>query len=159
MKASLISVAVAAAIVAWAPISLAREAVALPGVVGAEGELNGVDTTGGATLTITDGQNINTNNDLGGAFTTDSDNTGDLLFLGDSTVTGSTGQPGVLFSLAKKPGVNTLALIERVAAQRQGVVRDAALANCRVCDASSIHQRSHRHGGRKQRLPPYGAAP
>lgn len=97
MKASLISVAVAAAIVAWAPISLAREAVALPGVVGAEGELNGVDTTGGATLTITDGQNINTNNDLGGAFTTDSNNTGDLLFLGDSTVTGSTGQPGVLF--------------------------------------------------------------
>ena len=97
MKISLISVAVAAAIVAWAPVSLAREAVALPGVVGAEGELNGVDTTGGATLTITDGQNINTNNDLGGAFTTASHNTGDLLFLGDSTVTGSTGQPGVLF--------------------------------------------------------------
>lgn len=97
MKASLISVAVAAAIVAWAPISLAREAVALPGVVGAEGELNGVDTTGGATLTISDGQNINTNNDLGGAFTTASHNTGDLLFLGDSTVTGSTGRPGVLF--------------------------------------------------------------
>lgn len=97
MKTSLISVAVAAAIVAWAPISLAREAVALPGVVGAEGELNGVDTTGGATLTINDGQNVNTNNDLGGAFTTDSDNTGNLLFLGDSIVTGSTGQPGVLF--------------------------------------------------------------
>ena len=97
MKTSLISVAVAAAIVAWAPISLAREAVALPGVVGAEGELNGVDTTGGATLTINDGQNVNTNNDLGGAFTTDSNNTGNLLFLGDSIVTGSTGQPGVLF--------------------------------------------------------------
>ncbi|WP_172150235.1 autotransporter family protein [Pseudomonas tumuqii] len=97
MKASLISVAVAAAIVAWAPISLAREAVALPGVVGAEGELNGVDTTGGATLTINDGQNVNTNNDLGGAFTTASNNTGNLLFLGDSIVTGSTGQPGVLF--------------------------------------------------------------
>ncbi|MDX1725007.1 MAG: autotransporter domain-containing protein [Pseudomonas sp.] len=97
MKASLISVAVAAAIVAWAPISLAREAVALPGVVGAEGELNGVDTTGGATLTITDGQNVNTNNDLGGAFTTAAPSTGELLFLGDSTVTGSTGQTGVLF--------------------------------------------------------------
>ncbi|MDP3845505.1 MAG: autotransporter domain-containing protein [Pseudomonas sp.] len=97
MKASLVSLAVAAAIVAWAPISSAREAVALPGVVGAEGVLNGVDTTGGATLTVTDGQNINTNNDLGGAFTTASSNTGNLLFLGDSTVTGSTGQPGVLF--------------------------------------------------------------
>ncbi|WP_324730937.1 autotransporter family protein [Pseudomonas paeninsulae] len=97
MKISLISLAVAAAIVAWAPISLARQTVAPLGVVGAEGELNGVDTTGGATLTITDGQNINTNNDLGGAFTTDAHQTGDLLFLGDSTVTGSTGQPGVLF--------------------------------------------------------------
>ncbi|WP_300655600.1 autotransporter domain-containing protein [Pseudomonas sp.] len=97
MKASLISLAVATAILAWSPITLARQAVALPGVVGAEGELNGVDTTGGATLTITDGQNINTNNDLGGAFTTDSNNTGNLLFLGDSIVTGSTGEPGVLF--------------------------------------------------------------
>lgn len=97
MNVNLISVAVATAIMAWAPISLAREAVALPGVVGAEGELNGVDTTGGATLTITDGQNINTNNDLGGAFTTAANNTGNLLFLGDSTVTGDTGQPGVLF--------------------------------------------------------------
>ena len=97
MKASFISLAVTAAIMAWTPTSSAREAVALPGVVGAEGELNGVDTTGGATLTITDGQNINTNNDLGGAFTTDSNNTGNLLFLGDSTVTGATGQPGVLF--------------------------------------------------------------
>lgn len=97
MKASLISLAVATAIVAWAPISSAREAVALPGVVGAEGELNGVDTTGGDTLTVTDGQNINTNNDLGGAFTTASGNTGNLLFLGDSTVTGATGQSGTLF--------------------------------------------------------------
>ncbi|WP_150303033.1 autotransporter family protein [Pseudomonas saliphila] len=97
MKASLMSLAVAAAIVAWTPATFAREAVALPGVVGAEGELNGVDTTGSGSLSIADGQNINTNDDLGGAFTTDSHNTGELLFLGDSVVTGSTGQPGVLF--------------------------------------------------------------
>lgn len=96
-KAGLISLVMAAVIVAWAPVSTAREAVALPGVVGAEGELNGVDTAGAGTLTITDGQNINTNDDVGGAFTTNVNNTGELLFLGDSTVTGATGQPGVLF--------------------------------------------------------------
>lgn len=97
MKVSLISLAMAAAIVVWTPSSSAREAVALPGVVGTEGELNGVDTAGAGTLTITDDQNINTNNDLGGALTTDATDTAELLFLGDSTVTGDTGQPGVLF--------------------------------------------------------------
>lgn len=97
MKISLISLAVAAAIVAWTPVTLARQAVELPGVVGAEGELNGVDTTGSATLTIGNGQNINTSNDLGGAFTTANHNTGNLLFSGDSVVTGATGEPGVLF--------------------------------------------------------------
>lgn len=97
MKANLISLAVAAAIVAWAPISSAREAVALPGVVGAEGQLNGVDTTGDAILTVGDNQNINTNNDAGGAFTTASGGTGELLFSGTSTVTGSTGQTGTRY--------------------------------------------------------------
>lgn len=97
MKISLISLAVAAAIVAWTPVTLARETVALSGVVGTEGELNGVDTTGGGTLTIADGQNINTNNDSGVAFTTDQSDTANLLFLGDSVVTGSTGEPTKLF--------------------------------------------------------------
>jgi hypothetical protein len=97
MKTKLISAAVAAAIAVWAPISSAREAVALPGVVGAEGELNGVDTTNDFTLSVGNNQNINTNNDAGGAFTTNANGTGAILFLGNSTVTGFTGTTGTEF--------------------------------------------------------------
>tara|TARA_R110000782_G_scaffold180196_7_gene270737 strand:+ start:426 stop:2513 length:2088 start_codon:yes stop_codon:yes gene_type:complete len=97
MKMKLISIAIASAIVAWAPAGFAREAVALPGVVGAEGELNGVDTTGDAILTVGDNQNINTSDDLGGAFTTASGGTGEILFLGSSTVNGDTGQTGTRY--------------------------------------------------------------
>ena len=91
MKITLISAAVAAAIATWAPLSVAREAVALPGVVGAEGVLNGVDTAGTGTLTVGNNQNINTNNDLGGALTSTANNTASVQFLGNSTVTGFTG--------------------------------------------------------------------
>lgn len=94
MKIRLITASMAAVFAAWALPSSAREAVALPGVVGAEGVLNGVDTTGNATLSIGNNQNINTNNDLGGAFTTANNLQGSLLFLGNSTVTGSTGAIG-----------------------------------------------------------------
>lgn len=97
MKLKLINIAIASAIAAWAPASFAREAIALPGVVSAEGVLNGVDTTGDATLTVGDNQNINTANDLGGAFTTASGGTGEILFSGSSTVTGSTGQTGTRY--------------------------------------------------------------
>jgi outer membrane autotransporter protein len=97
MKLKLINIAIASAIAAWAPASFAREAIALPGVVSAEGVLNGVDTTGDATLTVGDNQNINTSNDLGGAFTTASGGTGEILFSGSSTVTGSTGQTGTRY--------------------------------------------------------------
>ena len=78
----LIPVAVAAAMAAWAPLSTAREAVALPGVVGVQGQLNGVDTTGNGTLTVGNNQNINTNNDLGGALTSNANNTATVLFQG-----------------------------------------------------------------------------
>lgn len=93
----LLSASVLAALATWAPQGMAREAVALPGVVGAEGVLNGVDATGNATLTVANNQNINTNNDLAGAFTTANNNQGDILFLGNSTVTGATGTIGNSF--------------------------------------------------------------
>lgn len=97
MKLKLISIAIASVIAAWTPAGFAREAVALPGVVGAEGELNGVDTTGDAILSVGDNQNINTSNDLGGAFTTASGGTGEILFSGSSTVTGDAGQTGTRY--------------------------------------------------------------
>ena len=97
MKVKLITAAVAAVIAAWAPVGSAREAVALPGVVGAEGELNGVDTTGNSTLTVGNNQNINTNNHLGGALTSAAADTGSVVFLGNSTVTGFTGTTGSEF--------------------------------------------------------------
>lgn len=97
MKMKLLSASVLAALATWAPHGVAREAVALPGVVGAEGVLNGVDTTGNASLTVANNQNINTNNDLGGALTTANNNQGNILFLGNSTVTGATGTIGNSF--------------------------------------------------------------
>lgn len=97
MKIKLLSASVLAALATWAPHGMAREAVALPGVVGAEGVLNGVDTTGNASLTVANNQNINTNNDPGGAFTTANNNQGNILFLGNSTVTGATGTVGNSF--------------------------------------------------------------
>ena len=97
MKIRMLCLSVAAVMAAWAPPGVAREAVALPGVVGAAGELDGVDTTGNATLTVGNNQNINTNNDAGGGFRTSANLTGSILFLGNSTVTGSTGQTGVSY--------------------------------------------------------------
>ena len=107
MKITLISVAVAAALAAWAPMSSARQAVALPGVVNAEGVLNGVDTAGAGTLTVGNNQNINTNNDLGGALTSDANNTGSVLFLGNSTVTGFTGTNLIRFLNVSAGAVGT----------------------------------------------------
>lgn len=97
MKNRIIAVSVAAAVATWVPLASAREAVALPGVVGAQGVLNGVDTAGAGTLTVGNNQNINTNNDLGGAVTSTAADTGSILFLGNSTVTGFTGTIGSEF--------------------------------------------------------------
>jgi uncharacterized protein with beta-barrel porin domain len=97
MKIRLISASVAAIVAAWAPLASARDSVALPGVVTPEGVRNGVDTTGVGTLTIGNNQNINTNNDLAGAFRTSANDQGALLFIGNSTVVGSTGAIGTEF--------------------------------------------------------------
>ena len=94
MKIRIITASLAAVFAVWAPPSAARESVALPGVVGAEGVLNGVDTTGDATLSIGNNQSINTNNDAGGAFRTSAHLQGALLFLGNSIVSGASGQTG-----------------------------------------------------------------
>lgn len=91
------SAAVAAVIAGWAAPSIARESIALPNVVGTEGELNGVDTTGAGALSIGNNQNINTNNDLGGGLTSDQNATATLNFNGNSTVTGFTGTNGIRF--------------------------------------------------------------
>lgn len=105
MKASLISLTVAAAIATWSPISSAApQAIDLtsPGFVGPSGELDGVITSGDSFLTITDGQNINTNGIEVYAFRTSTggiiiNGQGELRFSGDSTVTGDTGQTGNYF--------------------------------------------------------------
>lgn len=96
MQKKLICTAIAAAIAAGASPASAREAVALPGVVGAVGVVSGVDTTGPGLLTV-GAQNINTSNDPGGAITTNAANTADIRFTGNSTVTGFTGTAGATF--------------------------------------------------------------
>lgn len=108
MKIRIITAAVAAVIAAWAPIGSARESVALPNVVGAEGELNGVDTTGGGLLTVGNNQNINTNNDLGGAITSDAAPTASILFLGNSTVTGDTGATAEFLDISAGAAASTV---------------------------------------------------
>jgi len=96
MKVKLITAAVAAVIAAWAPISSARQSVALPypfGVAPGDsvGQATGIDTTGGALLTIIPNININSLNDVGGGITSNINNTASILFQGSSTVTGFTG--------------------------------------------------------------------
>ena len=97
MKIRIMSVSVAAAIAAWAPLGLAREVVPLPGLVGAEGSLNGVDTTAAGLLTVGNNQNINTNNNPGGAVTSNINNVASILFSGGSTITGFTGTNPIRF--------------------------------------------------------------
>lgn len=94
MNIKLIAIAVATAIATWSSVATAREAVVLPGTVGAQGELNGVDTAGTGTLTVSANQNINTNADIGGAITSTAADTASVLFSGNSTVNGNSGTPG-----------------------------------------------------------------
>ncbi|QEW07394.1 autotransporter family protein [Nitrincola iocasae] len=103
MKVKLITAAIAAVIVSWAPHSLARQSVALPYLFGVApgdsvGQETGLDTTGAALLTINPDININTLNDVGGGITNDGDNLASILFLGNSTVTGFTGTSSQRFN-------------------------------------------------------------
>ena len=103
MKTTLISTAVAVAIAVWAPLSSARQSVALPYTFGPNpldigGQNSGLDTTGGALLTVNSNININALNDVGGGITNDFNNTASILFVGNSTVTGFTGTSLIRFN-------------------------------------------------------------
>ena len=102
MKLKLIFAAVAAAITTWAPISSARESVALPYIFGVApgdsvGQTTGVDTTGAGLLTVNPNININTLNDVGGGVTSNINNVASILFTGNSTITGFTGTNTIRF--------------------------------------------------------------
>lgn len=101
MKTRLICVSVAAAIAAWGPSanSAPPEAVALPGVVGAVGVLEGVTTAGAGTLTVGNNQDINTSGVNVNAITPGAAAQADVRFLGNSTVTGNVGVPSSLLNL------------------------------------------------------------
>lgn len=96
MKTRLISLAVAAAIVSWAPLSSARQTVALPYFFGdapgdSVGQATGIDSQGAGLLTIRPNLNINSLDDVGGGITSNINNVASILFEGSSTVTGFTG--------------------------------------------------------------------
>jgi uncharacterized protein with beta-barrel porin domain len=96
VKVKLITAAVAAVIAAWAPISSARQSVALDYIFGVApgdsvGQETGIDTKGAGLLTINPNININSLNDTGGGITSDRNNEASILFQGSSTVTGFTG--------------------------------------------------------------------
>lgn len=102
MKVKLITAAIAAVIAAWAPISSARQSVALPYIFGdapgdSVGQASGIDTTGGGLLTINPNLDINSLNDVGGGITSNINNTASILFMGSSTVTGFTGTDLIRF--------------------------------------------------------------
>lgn len=96
MKLKLITAVMAAAFVAWAPNSMARQSVALPYLFGdAPGDIvgqeTGIDSTGAGLLTIRPDININSLDDVGGGITNDGNDLASILFEGSSTVNGFTG--------------------------------------------------------------------
>lgn len=99
MKHKIILPLLGCAMVAWLPLAVARESVALTtagSVFGPVGVASGVDTTG-AGLLLVGAQDINTGNDPGGALTTDAANTARVQFNNSSTVTGFVGTTGSTF--------------------------------------------------------------
>ncbi len=100
MKTRLIVISVAAALAVWGPSLRAAppEAVALPGVVGPVGVLEGVATTGAGILTVGNNQNLNTNAVNVNAITPAAAAQADINFTGSSTVTGNIGIPSSLLN-------------------------------------------------------------
>lgn len=96
MKKTLLIPLLGTAMLAWLPLTVAREVVVLPGVVGPVGMASGVDTQGPGLLTV-GAQDINTGNDPGGAITTNAANTASILFNNSSVVTGFVGTTGNTF--------------------------------------------------------------
>ncbi|MCM2289819.1 MAG: autotransporter domain-containing protein [Sulfuritalea sp.] len=93
MKIKIMSVSVAAAMLAWGSSAWAGapEVVNLPGVVGPAGVLEGVITVGNEVLTVSDNQNINTNGINANAITPTTAASAIVRFMGNSTVTGHVG--------------------------------------------------------------------
>ncbi|HEY8683286.1 MAG TPA: autotransporter domain-containing protein, partial [Rhodanobacter sp.] len=96
MKKAILIPLFGSAMLAWLPMTVAREVVVLPGVVNPVGVASGVDTQGPGLLTV-GAQDINTGNDAGGAITTDAANTASIQFNNSSTVTGAVGAIGSTF--------------------------------------------------------------
>lgn len=101
MKNRLMVISVAAALAVWGPALRAAppEAVALPGVVGPVGVLEGVTTTGAGILTVGNNQNLNTNAVNVNAVTPAAAAQADVRFFGNSTVTGHIGIPSSLLNM------------------------------------------------------------
>jgi len=101
MKIKLITVAVAAALCAWAPVGSARQPVALPYIFSSGdvvGQATGIDTTAAGLLTVNPDLNINALNDVGGGITSNTNNVASILFVGNSTITGFTGTSAIRFN-------------------------------------------------------------
>lgn len=101
MRNKFIAAAVATFLATSMPLGSARETVALPYIFGVApgdsvGQATGVDTTGGGLFTVNSNININTSG-VGAGITTSADNVATILFVGNSTITGSTGNSGAIF--------------------------------------------------------------
>lgn len=96
LKKQLTLSVLSSAMFAWLPMAMAHEVVVLPGVVGPVGVATGVQTQGPGLLTVGQ-QDINTQNEAGGAITTDAANTASIAFMNSSTVTGFVGSSGSTF--------------------------------------------------------------
>lgn len=96
LKKQLFIPVLGSAMLAWLPMTVAHEVVVLPGVVGPVGVATGVQTQGPGLLTVGQ-QDINTQNEAGGAITTDAANTASIAFMNSSTVTGFVGSTGSTF--------------------------------------------------------------
>ena len=94
MKIRIMTAAVAAVLSAWSPVGAARDSVALNYTLSTTNTV-GIDTTTGGTLTVN--PNINISAPSGAAITTYASSTANIVFVGSSTVTGSTGLTGKSF--------------------------------------------------------------
>src|SRR4051812_24890192 len=101
MKTTLISAAVVAVLAGWGPLASAQQTIVItppytfgPNPADATGQASGIRTTGPGTLIVNPNINVNTSNNAGGGITNDAANVANLVFSGNSTVTGFTGTAG-----------------------------------------------------------------
>src|SRR5689334_20552916 len=104
MKTTRIAAALAAVLAAWTFPATAQQTIVItppytfgPNPADATGQASGIRTTGPGTLIVNPNININTTNNLGGGITSSAANTANIVFSGNSTVTGFTGTVGSSF--------------------------------------------------------------